>query len=68
MSSFCRYCETKIEDNFKNRIIAYSWGIGNLRKYDAGEITELPKETSDYIQKYIKHRTWNVHGSDGENS
>jgi hypothetical protein len=43
----------KLPDTFKNRIIAYSWGIGNLRKYDAGEVTELRTETSDYINKYI---------------
>jgi hypothetical protein len=43
----------KLPDTFKSRIIAYSWGIGNLRKYDAGKVKELPKETSDYINKYI---------------
>jgi hypothetical protein len=44
----------KLPDTFKSRIIAYSWGIGNLRKYDAGKVTELPTETSDYINKYIE--------------
>jgi hypothetical protein len=48
----------KLPDTFKSRIIAYSWGIGNLRKYDAGKVTELPKETSDYINKYISRYTF----------
>lgn len=34
-------------------LIAYNWGIGNLRKYKAGE-KSLPKETADYLVKYRK--------------
>ena len=41
-----------IEDTVENRLIAYDWGIGNLRKYKKGKIKELPKETKDYIEKY----------------
>jgi len=31
---------------------AYNWGIGNMRKYKAGEITQMPKETKDYAGKF----------------
>lgn len=43
----------KIEDSINNRLIAYNWGIGNLRKWVRSERTyKIPKETSDYIVKY----------------
>lgn len=58
----------KLDDDYKNRIIAYSWGIGNLRKYKAGKVTELRKETSDYIKKYTTRYIKKVHAPDGENS
>jgi hypothetical protein len=32
-------------------LIAWNWGIGNLRKYQAGK-KRLPKETKDFIRKY----------------
>ena len=32
-------------------LIAYNWGIGNLRKYQAGKKT-LPTETINYLRKY----------------
>lgn len=40
-----------IEDTTDHRIIAYNFGIGNLRKYLAGE-KELPQITKNYIKKY----------------
>lgn len=43
----------KIQDTIENRLVAYNWGVGNLRKYLRGEKT-LPKETRDYIIKYNK--------------
>lgn len=33
------------------QIIAYNWGIGNLRKWQAGK-RDLPKETQVYLTKY----------------
>lgn len=43
----------KIPDTINNRLIAYNWGIGNLRKYLQGKKT-MPKETRNYIAKYHK--------------
>lgn len=40
-----------IEDTTDHRIIAYNFGISNLRKYLAGE-KELPQITKNYIKKY----------------
>lgn len=37
----------KIEDTINNRLIAYNFGIGNLKNG-----VPLPKETRDYIKKY----------------
>ena len=44
-----------IEDIPENRVIAYNWGIGNLRKYIRGRKT-LPKETKNYLLKYNEGR------------
>lgn len=43
-----------LKDSIENRLAAYNWGIGNLRKIsDAREnFDKLPKETRDYITKY----------------
>ena len=40
-----------IPDTTDNRLIAYNFGAGNLRKYLKGE-KKLPKETKDYLRKY----------------
>ena len=40
-----------IPDTVENRLIAYNFGVGNLRKYLEGE-KKLPKETKNYILKY----------------
>jgi hypothetical protein len=37
----------KIPDNIENRLIAYNFGIGNLKKH-----RPLPEETKSYIVKY----------------
>lgn len=34
--------------NLEDLIIAYNWGLGNLKKYKRGE-EKLPKQTKDYI-------------------
>jgi len=31
---------------------AYNWGIGNMKKYKAGQIKEMPIETADYAKKF----------------
>jgi len=41
-----------LEDTIENRLIAYNWGIGNLKRYKSGRIKELPNETKQYIKKY----------------
>jgi len=41
----------KIPVTIDNVLIAYNWGIGNLRKYVKGD-AELPQETVDYVAKY----------------
>ncbi len=41
----------KIEQNIDNILIAYNWGIGNLKKY-LSENSELPLGTQGYIKKY----------------
>ena len=42
----------KIQDTPTNRLIAYNWGIGNLKKFVDGKIKKLPKETENYLLKY----------------
>lgn len=46
----------KIPDTVENRIIAYNWGIDNLKKWykKGGDYNKLPKETQNYIRKYYK--------------
>jgi hypothetical protein len=39
--------KSKHVKDLKDLIIAYNWGVGNLRKYKKGE-KELPKESADY--------------------
>ena len=36
-------------NNIEDLIIAYNWGIGNLKKYKHGE-KDLPNQTADYIK------------------
>jgi len=46
-----------IEDNYKTRLAAYNWGIGNLRRAytDKGDWeSKLPAETKNYIAKYSR--------------
>ncbi len=47
----------KIEDNVINRLVAYNWGIGNLKKiYEKNNkkiYQKLPQETKNYIIKYF---------------
>jgi len=38
-----------LEDTIENRLAAYNWGIGNLKKFG---LDKAPKETRDYISKY----------------
>lgn len=45
-----------IPDTVENRLIAYNWGIGNLRKMTQGQ-AQLPLETSNYIKKYAQGGT-----------
>lgn len=42
-----------IKPTLEHILIAYNFGIGNLRKYLKGEV-ELPEETKQYIKKYKK--------------
>ena len=47
----------KLEDNTENRLAAYNWGIGNVKRI--GGVTEdnfakIPSETQNYIRKYLK--------------
>lgn len=37
----------------KEILIAWNFGIGNLRKWQAGKV-KLPKETQEYLKKYEK--------------
>lgn len=45
-----------IPDTIFSRIVAYNWGIGNLKKwYRAGaRESALPRETRNYIKKYYQ--------------
>jgi len=43
----------KIEDNYKNRLMAYNWGIGNVKFYYENK-KDIPIETQNYIKKYNK--------------
>lgn len=36
-------------------LASYNWGMGNLNKYLKGAITQMPKETRDYIQKVLQY-------------
>lgn len=42
-----------LEDTLTNRLMAYNWGIGNVRRHYT-EGLEIPKETRDYLVKYDK--------------
>ena len=46
----------KIPDTITNRLIAYNWGIGNLKKWYFSKNPKftLPQETHDYLIKYYK--------------
>jgi hypothetical protein len=39
--------KSKYVQDLKDLVIAYNWGVGNLKKYKQGE-KELPKESADY--------------------
>ncbi|MFW5847274.1 MAG: lytic transglycosylase domain-containing protein [Nanoarchaeota archaeon] len=44
-----------LKDNLKNRLASYNWGIGKVKKMGGikkDNLSEIPKETRDYIQKY----------------
>lgn len=47
-----------LPDTIETRLAAYNWGIGHLRKTYINNPNEwleyVPKETSDYIKKYLK--------------
>ena len=45
-----------IPDTITSRLIAYNWGIGNLRKWfkHGSHWNQLPKETRNYVIKYFK--------------
>jgi len=44
-----------IEDTVKHRLMAYNWGIGNVKKwYRSKGKASMPSETSNYIEKYEK--------------
>lgn len=46
-----------LEDSIENRLAAYNWGIGNLRKFGnvrENNLNKLPDETRKYIEKYRK--------------
>jgi len=40
-----------IEDTVENRLTAYNWGVGNLKRMG---IEKAPQETLNYIEKYTK--------------
>jgi len=40
---------SSLVNNYKDAIIAYNWGLGNLRKYKKGEAS-LPEETQEYVK------------------
>ena len=44
-----------IEDTVENRLLGFTWGIGNLRKYLKGEI-KMPKVKRLYLRKYKEGR------------
>lgn len=37
-------------NNDADMIISYNWGVGNLSKYKAGEIEEIPNQSIDYVK------------------
>lgn len=43
----------KIEDNYKNRLMSYNWGIGNVKSFYENK-KDIPIETKNYIKKYKK--------------
>ena len=45
---------SKVSDTLGHRLIAYNWGIGNLRKWvrEGEHYEKLPKETREYVRKY----------------
>ena len=48
-------------DSLDHVLIAYNWGIGNLRKYTSGQVSNLPRETANYIvqvKKHMRNKPW----------
>lgn len=45
-----------IPDTSAHRLIAYNWGIGNLKKWyeNRGNFSNLPLETQNYLKKILK--------------
>ena len=41
-----------IDPTPENILGMYNWGMGNMKKFAAGEIKSMPLETTNYIQKY----------------
>jgi soluble lytic murein transglycosylase-like protein len=41
--------------NVDQALMAYNWGLGNVDKYNAGKITNIPKETQNYVAKVNKY-------------
>jgi soluble lytic murein transglycosylase-like protein len=37
-----------------DQLIAYNWGIGNLRQYNEGTYKHIPRETCRYVNKYFQ--------------
>jgi len=41
-------------ERWKYALYAYNWGIGNVRKYERGELI-LPKQVENYASEILKH-------------
>ena len=48
----------KYYGNDRDALIAYNWGAGNTNDWlkKGGDISELPKETQNYIKKILKNK------------
>lgn len=52
----CYYMSEQIRDfgSYEQALMAYNWGPDNVRRYNAGEIKDVPLETQQYVPRVLE--------------